>query len=615
MITDFLYNLVIFPVIQIIELIYVFTYRLFGNHGLAILGVSVAISAFTLPLYFAAEKWQKKEREIQKKLKPGMQKIKAVFRGDEQYMILAAYYRQNHYHPVYAMRSTFGILVQVPFFIAAYSFLTHLEILKSTPFFFIRDLGNPDGLLSIKGYSINILPVVMTCLNIASGVIYTKGFNLKDKLQLYGMAVVFLILLYNSPSGLVLYWTISNGFSLAKNIVVKLKKPKYFLYRASCLFVVIIDVFLLFFHGGYIVKRIFAAAVFSLIFFLPIFKTLFFKITAKISGESGRNALYRREIFVFSALNLFLLIGAVTPSLLIASSTQEFSYIEPYTSPFPFILATLNQALGLFVFWPFCLYALFSPKVKTMFSHAAGLLFVLFSVNTFLFPGDYGFISTTLVLSNPGTFFTNYLFSIINAVCLIAAVILFSRLFVSRFKKAILSFQIIVFTAFLGMTIFNFMKTEIEFNTLKQNNAYTSPSANSELFKPVFNFSQKEKNIMIIMLDRAISAYIPQIFTEKPELSNSFDGFVWYPNNVSFGKFTIFGAPPLFGGYEYTPFEIQKRNSETLLDKYNESLLVLPGIFSKNNFIVTVTDPPWANFSWKPDLTIFKSINNGGGGG
>ncbi|WP_228378566.1 hypothetical protein [Treponema endosymbiont of Eucomonympha sp.] len=30
------------------------------------------------------------------------------------------------------------------------------------------------------------------------------------------MALVFLVLLYNSPAGLVLYWTVNNVFSLAK---------------------------------------------------------------------------------------------------------------------------------------------------------------------------------------------------------------------------------------------------------------------------------------------------------------------------------------------------------------------------------------------------------------
>jgi membrane protein insertase Oxa1/YidC/SpoIIIJ len=65
-------------------------------------------------------------------------------------MILSAYYRQNHYHPVYAMRNTFSLLIQVPFFIAAYSFLSHLDALKGAHFLFISDMGAPDGLVKIS---------------------------------------------------------------------------------------------------------------------------------------------------------------------------------------------------------------------------------------------------------------------------------------------------------------------------------------------------------------------------------------------------------------------------------------------------------------------------------
>lgn len=60
----------------------------------------------------------------------------------------------------------------------------------------------------------------MTVINIVSGMIYTRGMPLKSKIQLYGMALVFLVLLYGSPSGLVFYWTLNNVFSLIKNIVM-----------------------------------------------------------------------------------------------------------------------------------------------------------------------------------------------------------------------------------------------------------------------------------------------------------------------------------------------------------------------------------------------------------
>jgi membrane protein insertase Oxa1/YidC/SpoIIIJ len=146
-----LYNIIIFPIIQIIEFVFVFTQKIFKETGLALIGVSIAVSVLCLPLYNVAEKWQSLERDLQKKLKPKVDKIKAVFKGDEQYMILAVYYRQNHYHPVYAMRSSFGLLIQIPFFIAAYSYLSHFEALEDARFFIFNNLAAPDSLLTIGG--------------------------------------------------------------------------------------------------------------------------------------------------------------------------------------------------------------------------------------------------------------------------------------------------------------------------------------------------------------------------------------------------------------------------------------------------------------------------------
>jgi YidC/Oxa1 family membrane protein insertase len=219
-----LYTLIIFPLEQVIEICFFYGKTWFGSLGAAIIGVSAAVSTFILPVYLMAEKQQRRQREIEKGLKPGVDLIKSAFRGDERFMLLSTYYRQNNYHPVFALRNSLDLLIQIPFFIAAYHFLHHLEILKGASFLFISDLGGPDKLL----YGLNILPIAMTVINVVSGMFYAKDLAAKDKVQLYLMATVFLALLYNSPAGLVLYWTCNNIYNLVKNIVqnkLKNKKP------------------------------------------------------------------------------------------------------------------------------------------------------------------------------------------------------------------------------------------------------------------------------------------------------------------------------------------------------------------------------------------------------
>ena len=58
----------------------------------------------------------------------GVTHIKKTFRGDEQMMILQTYYRQNHYKPTYVLRSAVSLFLEIPFFIAAYRFLSGLEL-------------------------------------------------------------------------------------------------------------------------------------------------------------------------------------------------------------------------------------------------------------------------------------------------------------------------------------------------------------------------------------------------------------------------------------------------------------------------------------------------------
>jgi hypothetical protein len=64
---------------------------------------------------------------------------------------------------------------------------------------------------------------------------------------------------------------------------------------------------------------------------------------------------------------------------------------------------------------------------------------------------------------------------------------------------------------------------------------------------------------------------------------------------VSFGGFTIFGTPSLYGGYEYTPLEMQKKRDTPLADKHDNALMALPKLFAENGFHVTVSDQPLAN--------------------
>jgi len=157
----------------------------------------------------------------------------------------------------------------------------------------------------------------------------------------------------------------------------------------------------------------------------------------------------------------------------------------------------------------------------------------------------------------------------------------------------------------ISTSVVNIIKINASFNKLKT--YYVKEQKIKQEILPIFSLSRTGKNIVVIMLDRAVSVFIPFIFEESPELKEMYSGFTFYPNTVSFNGYTSIGAPPVYGGYEYTPQEVNKRTNISLVEKHNQSLIMLPRIFHENGFSVCVTDPPYANYNWKSDLSIFNN--------
>ena len=600
------YTLIIYPITLLIEFIFVFAQNFFKETGLAIVCMSLAISVLCLPLYLVAEKWQEIERKIQKEMAAKIVKIKASFRGDERYMILSTYYRQNKYHPIFAMRSTFGLLVQIPFFIAAYGYLSHLEAIKGASFFFIRDLGQPDKLIPLSG-GINLLPILMTLINCAAGAIYTHKLAIKEKIPVYGMSIIFLILLYKSPSALVLYWTLNNIFSLAKNCYLKLdfNHKQYILsgtITSISLFVSYYSLFI--FHGNY-GFRILVSISFVMVGLLPWFIPAISRLIKKISNISWL-AKENVTLFLVSAFILWIASGLFLPSTLIGASSQEFSNIDSFSSPLVFIYITAIQALGIFVLWPLAIYFLVSKNTRTMLGILATIISFSALFNIFVFSGNYSYISNFLVFDRTPSH--NYREILINFSLLLGLSLIILLSYFKKLKRILHFSSIILLVALLSISIKNIYSINNEYQKLSE---YHSPEHSSdEVISPIIQLSRTGKNVLVIMLDMAASVFLPYIFEENPDLYQKYSGFTYYPNTVSFNGYTKGGAPPIFGGYEYTPIEINKRANTSLNTKFNESLLLMPKLFSESGFSVTVTDPPYADGHWIPDLRIYEALDN-----
>lgn len=582
-----LYNITIYPIRQIIEFFYVLFSVASKNQGISVIGVSLVFTLLCLPLYVVAEHWQEIERETQLGMKSQISRIKKAFKGDEQYMMLTTYYRQRHYHPLMALRSSFGLLIQIPFFIAAYSFLSHLQQLQGASFLFIKDMGSPDTIFRIGSFPVNILPLAMTAINIVSGLIYSKGHEAREKIQIFVSAGIFLVLLYNMPAGLVLYWTMNNIFSTLKNICYKL--PKNLMLRGAYAVAVAVYLlavsYLLFVHTGNFENRLLLACAGLWIPLAPILIRFGKRVITYFSIADEKTRL---QLFLLSCTVVCIMAGFALPSFVVASSPAEFSNIDGYGSPLFFLRNTTTQAMGFCLFWPICLYFLFKTaggtRTQNAFAQIAMLAVVGALINAFLFSGDYGNLSSSLTFdSKPDTI---PLFAAVNLGALLlgtGAVGLIIKTARFKFFAAVLS---ILALALVTISVINAANIQKVYKTLKP----TAQLAENEV-SPIYSLSKTKRNIVVIFLDRFTSSLFPEIIQESPELKSVYSGFTYFPNTISYGLHTIVGAPAMLGGYDYRPEQTNARKNEPLQQKINEGNSTLPLLFSKRGFEVTVANP------------------------
>lgn len=542
-------TILIGPLKLVFEMVFTLALRLTDNPGLAIVFLSLVMNILVLPLYKRADAMQERARDVDAKLSAGVSHIRKTFTGDERMMILQTYYRQNHYKPTDAMKGSVSLLLEIPFFMAAYQFLSHLSIMEGTPLGPIQNLGVPDTLLTIGGLSIHVLPFVMTGINILSSVLYLKGFPLKSKIQVYAMAAFFLVFLYNSPACLLFYWTLNNVFSLGKNICYRIfrdRKPA----QAK-------------------------------------------KIRPKKEWQPDKKTFYMGCVF------LTILIGVLIPSAYLAASPQEYVDLSHFVHPLWFLVASAAMATGTFLLWLPVFYGLAKPGGKVFMERS---LFALGGVMlaTYLFFGSkLGVISSDLQYETGLWFPYAEQWGNIALWVVLGGVLFFLA---AKFRKMP---ALVLLVAALSLGCMAFINTVQVYRSVKSLEA--TPAQDRQFRIPL---SKEGKNVVVIMLDRALGEYVPFMVEEKPELKALFDGFTYYGNSVSFGGHTNFASPAMLGGYDYTPVELNRREDKTMVEKHNEALKLMPTLFSQAGYQVTVANPPYANYQWVPDLRIFDDIPN-----
>lgn len=195
----------------------------------AIMFLSIAVAVLMWPLSQLADRLQRQVQDTEARLAPRIAAIKAESRGEEQAERLLGMYRSEGVHPLYSLKSMVGIAIVIPVFIGAFDMLAENIWLAGEHFLWIADLARPDSVAALPfslpflGDQLNLLPFVMTGLSVWASWLHQAPVtadapNSPHLYRLFLLALVFLLLFYTFPAGMVLYWTTNNLISVIKSL-------------------------------------------------------------------------------------------------------------------------------------------------------------------------------------------------------------------------------------------------------------------------------------------------------------------------------------------------------------------------------------------------------------
>jgi YidC/Oxa1 family membrane protein insertase len=204
-----------------------FIYRYIPNYGIAIIILTIVTRLIFWPL---AQKSYKSMNDM-RRLQPLMQEIREKYKDDKARINqeTMALYRTYKINP---MGGCLPMLIQMPVFFALYRMLYQAIELRHAPFFgWMNDLSAPDRLFHFafkipfmnEPYGIPVLTIIMGGTMLLQQKLSPQPGDPTQAKMMMLMPIVFTFIFINFPSGLVLYWLVSNLVSIAQQYYTQKK--------------------------------------------------------------------------------------------------------------------------------------------------------------------------------------------------------------------------------------------------------------------------------------------------------------------------------------------------------------------------------------------------------
>lgn len=196
------------------------------NWGVSIILLTILVKVLMFPLTkkgsestLRMQELSPKMKELQDKYKDNPNKLNAE---------MAELYKREGYNP---LSGCLPMLIQLPLFFAMYNLFNNHFDLRGAMFIpgWIPDLSLPESVWNFAPFSLPFLHWsdlrLLPFIYLASQLLYGKftqtpdqANNAQMKYMLYLMPIMFFFILYDVPSGLLIYWIMSNLLTLVQQI-------------------------------------------------------------------------------------------------------------------------------------------------------------------------------------------------------------------------------------------------------------------------------------------------------------------------------------------------------------------------------------------------------------
>ena len=182
---------------------------LIGSYGVCIIILTLLVRLIFYPITARGNTSMKKMQAVQPKIK----ELREKYKDNPQLMNskMMELYRTEGINP---FGGCLPILLQIPVFFALYSTFNGAVELRQSSFLWCRNLAAADTVAYIFSLPINPLVLIMTALMVLQQYLTPMSMEPAQRKMMLAMPIIMLFFFYDLPSGLTLYWTVSNIFSI-----------------------------------------------------------------------------------------------------------------------------------------------------------------------------------------------------------------------------------------------------------------------------------------------------------------------------------------------------------------------------------------------------------------